>query len=410
MTSIDYFITPFWTVSELTFYLSQLLEVDEQLQDLWVQGEISNLSRPASGHLYFTLKDKQCALRCVMWRSEAMRLTIQLQDGQLVDAHGRIKIYPAGGVYQLYVDQIQAIGEGQLFLEFLRLKNRLEAEGLFAAERKKPLPSWPNTIGVVTSASGAAIQDIIRTITRRFPLTTLILAPASVQGVEAPAELMRAIEELNYLGVDVIILARGGGSIEDLWAFNDEGLARAIARSTVPIITGIGHETDFTIADFVSDLRAPTPTGAAELATPNIEEIKATLIDYEQQLTKAAQQVLQRWHEPLRAMVEKMNFLSPMRTIHNNQQRIDELSYRLDGLLRTFLERKRSSLQNLEQTLMMLDPREVLRRGYAILQSKEGAWITRAIQTQPQEELTIHMFDGKIDAEVKELRIKDERQ
>lgn len=410
MTSIDYFITPFWTVSELTFYLSQLLEVDEQLQDLWVQGEISNLSRPASGHLYFTLKDKQCALRCVMWRSEAMRLTIQLQDGQLVDAHGRIKIYPAGGVYQLYVDQIQAIGEGQLFLEFLRLKNRLEAEGLFAAERKKPLPSWPNTIGVVTSASGAAIQDIIRTITRRFPLTTLILAPASVQGVEAPAELMRAIEELNYLGVDVIILARGGGSIEDLWAFNDEGLARAIARSTVPIIAGIGHETDFTIADFVSDLRAPTPTGAAELATPNIEEIKATLIDYEQQLTKAAQQVLQRWHEPLRAMVEKMNFLSPMRTIHNNQQRIDELSYRLDGLLRTFLERKRSSLQYLEQTLMMLDPREVLRRGYAILQSKEGSWITRARQTQPQEELTIHMFDGKIDAEVKELRIKDERQ
>ncbi len=409
MRPFDLFGIPLWTVSELTDYLSNLIESDELLQELWVQGEVSNFSRPASGHLYFTLKDRQSSLRCVMWRSDAMRLSTPLIDGQFIEAHGRIKIYPPGGVYQLYVDRIQTVGEGRLFQEFLNLKKRLEAEGLFEQSRKKPLPEWPQTIGVITSATGAAIRDILRTISRRFPLATVILAPASVQGTDAPPELIQALEKLNDLRVEVIILARGGGSIEDLWAFNDEGLARAIARSAVPVITGVGHETDFTIADFVSDMRAPTPTAAAELATPNIEEISATLLENQQQLRKVFLSFLQYRSTQLHHLNSKLNVLSPMRSVQNNQQRLDEFSYRLALLTQNHLEKKRSSLQNLAQKLIALNPNEVLRRGYAVVQTQAGAWVTRIKQILPQEPVVVTMYDGHFDAEVKEVVLDDER-
>ncbi|MFO3797479.1 MAG: exodeoxyribonuclease VII large subunit, partial [Anaerolineales bacterium] len=219
-----------WSVSELTRYLRLMLESDPTLQEIWVQGEISNLSRPASGHLYFTLKDQGAALRCVMWRSDVMRLRMGLQDGLAIEAHGAISIYEPGGQYQLYVDQIRPRGEGELYQEFLRLKQRLEAEGLFEEARKRPLPRLPRRIGVVTSPSGAALRDILNTLRRRLPLIEVILAASSVQGEEAPQELIAALQALNrYAKPDVILLARGGGSIEDLWAFNDEGLVRAVA-------------------------------------------------------------------------------------------------------------------------------------------------------------------------------------
>lgn len=247
------------TVSQLTLYLRELLESDPVLMDVWVEGEISNLSRPSSGHIYFTLKDAAAALRCVIWRTTATRLRVDLQNGLAVAAHGRISLYERDGTYQLYIDQLRPAGEGWLYQEFMRLKARLEEEGLFAPERKRPLPEWPARIGIVTSPTGAALQDMLNTLRRRFPLAEVILAPCAVQGDEAPPEIVRALEQLNRLSPapDVILLARGGGSLEDLWAFNDERVVRAVAASVVPVITGVGHETDFTLSDFAADQRAP---------------------------------------------------------------------------------------------------------------------------------------------------------
>ena len=247
-----------WTVTDLNRYLRQLLESDEHLQDIWVTGEVSNFSRPASGHIYFTLKDSSASLRCVMWRNTAQRQSFLPRDGEAIDVHGAISVYEAGGQYQLYADVFRQAGEGALYQEFLRLKAMLEAEGLFAPERKRPIPTRPNRIGIVTSATGAALQDMLNTLRRRYPLVEVVLAPTPVQGDEAPPKIVAALHDLARLAnPDVILLARGGGSIEDLWAFNDEAVARAIAASPVPVITGVGHETDFTIADFVSDLRGP---------------------------------------------------------------------------------------------------------------------------------------------------------
>ena len=246
MTQIPLFEFSLWSVSELTRYLRDLLESDDSLQDLWVRGEISNLARPSSGHLYFTLKDNTSALKCVMWRNSVMRLQFIPREGQAVEAHGNISIYETSGQYQLYMDQIRPAGEGALYQEFIRLKNRLEAEGLFDPERRRPVPRFPRRIGIVTSPTGAALRDILNTLHRRYPASEVFLAPSPVQGDEAPPALIAAIQDLNRLvRPDVIILARGGGSIEDLWAFNDERLAYAIAESDAPIISGVGHETDF---------------------------------------------------------------------------------------------------------------------------------------------------------------------
>src|SRR5512138_2164407 len=248
------FATQQWTVSKLTFYIRKRLEEDEILQDVWVQGEISNLSRPASGHIYFTLKDSNAALKCVMWKTSAARLGMSLQDGMEVEVHGRIGVYEISGQYQLYADQIRPVGEGALYQEFMRLKAMLEAEGLFAPERKRPIPMFPRTIGIITSATGAALRDMLNTLRRRLPLAQVLLAPSPVQGTEAPPALVKAIQSLILQSPDVIILARGGGSIEDLWAFNDERVVRAVANSQVPVICGVGHETDFTLSDFAADL------------------------------------------------------------------------------------------------------------------------------------------------------------
>ena len=269
MNQLPLFEAPRWTITELTRAVRRLLESDERLQDLWVQGEISNFSRPASGHLYFTLKDSGASLRCVMWKPDAARMKLPLQDGLSIEAHGKIGVYEPGGQYQFYADLIRPAGEGQLYAEFMRLKSLLEVEGLFDPARKRPVPQFPRTIGIVTSPTGAALRDMLNVLRRRLPLAEVVLAASPVQGAEAPHALVLALQKLNaVVHPDVILLARGGGSIEDLWAFNYESVVRAVAASAAPVISGVGHETDFTLVDFAADLRAPTPTAAAKLATP----------------------------------------------------------------------------------------------------------------------------------------------
>lgn len=253
-----------WTVSELTRYIQELFKLDYRLQDLRVEGEISNYTRARSGHLYFTLKDEMAQLKCVMWRSSAERLSLDLGEGDQIIARGRINVYDKQGIYQLYVEQITPAGRGNLALAFEELKQRLEQEGLFASEHKQALPRFPRKIGIVTSADAAALRDILHVLKRRCPMVSVLVAPTLVQGSEAPAQIISALRWLDGRDdIDLIIVSRGGGSIEDLWAFNDEKVARAIYQARHPIVCGVGHETDFTIADFVADVRAPTPSAAA---------------------------------------------------------------------------------------------------------------------------------------------------
>ena len=257
------------TVTQVTRYVKSLLDGDYALQDLWVEGEVSNFKVTASGHAYFTLKDSEASLRCVMWRSDVRRQDMLPQDGQSVLAHGRVSVYEVAGAYQLYVDHLQPVGLGRLYLEFEALKQRLAEEGLFDPAQKRPLPPFPQRVGVVTSPTAAALRDILNVLARRYPLVQVVLSPTLVQGDQAPPQIVTAIQALNDLAnIDLIIVARGGGSLEELWAFNDERVARAIAASRVPVISGVGHEVDFTIADFAADVRAPTPSAAAELAVP----------------------------------------------------------------------------------------------------------------------------------------------
>ena len=403
MEGFDFFQPIVFTVTALNAYLRELLETDEVLQDLWVRGEISNFSQPRSGHLYFTLKDSESAMRCVMWKPSAMRLRFTPTDGMLVEAHGAMSIYPAQGQVQLYVDALRPAGEGALYQEFLRLRAQLEAEGLFDPSRKRPLPRLPKHIGVVTSATGAALHDILQTLNRRLPTLRVTVAPTSVQGVEAPAGIIAALKRLNSLpDLDLIILARGGGSIEDLWAFNDEGVARAIFASRYPVISGVGHETDFTIADFVADLRAPTPTGAAELATPiTKEELRAALQGAEAQLTELINRQLEDLKQALQLAQSELRRTSPRLRILNNIQRLDELQGRLERAIQQQLQRKQNNLANASDRLASLNPQAVLKRGYAIITDQAtGQIISHTRQAVPWQPVWLQVQDGSIPAQI----------
>ena len=403
MEGFDFFQPIVFTVTALNAYLRELLETDEVLQDLWVRGEISNFSQPRSGHLYFTLKDSESAMRCVMWKPSAMRLRFTPADGMLVEAHGAMSIYPAQGQVQLYVDALRPAGEGALYQEFLRLRAQLEAEGLFDPSHKRPLPRLPKHIGVVTSATGAALHDILQTLNRRLPTLRVTVAPTSVQGVEAPAGIIAALKRLNSLpDLDLIILARGGGSIEDLWAFNDEGVARAIFASRYPVISGVGHETDFTIADFVADLRAPTPTGAAELATPiTKEELRAALQGAEAQLTELINRQLEDLKQALQLAQSELRRSSPLLRILNNIQRLDELQGRLERAIQQQLQRKQNNLANASDRLASLNPQAVLKRGYAIITDQAtGQIISHTRQAVPWQPVWLQVQDGSIPAQI----------
>ena len=393
-----------WTVTDLTRYLRQLLEEDEALQDLWVQGEISNFSRPSSGHLYFTIKDGGAALRCVIWRNNAARLQFAPRDGMAIEAHGLISIYEAGGQYQLYADTLRPAGEGALYQEFLRLKAKLEAEGLFDPDRKREIPAQPRRIGLITSPSGAALRDVLNTLRRRYPLVEVVLAPSAVQGEEAPGGIVAAFDQLNRLaGPDVILLVRGGGSIEDLWAFNDERVARAIAASAVPVISGVGHETDFTIADFVADLRAPTPTAAAELAVPDQADLRTGLAELQEALERAALDNItdQRWS--LQSLHNRLLLYSPRPRLQSERQRVDELSNRAGASIKHFLELEAAHLHALSQRLASLSPQAVMGRGFAILYAQDGRHIRSISQVSHGERLLAKLTDGSFTAQVDEI-------
>jgi exodeoxyribonuclease VII large subunit len=392
---------PSWPVSEITRYLRELLESDTNLQDLWVQGEVSNFSRPASGHLYFTLKDAAASLRCVMWRNAAQRQRSLPRDGDAIEVHGAISIYEAGGQYQLYADLIRPAGEGALYQEFLRLKARLEAEGLFDPARKRPIPKWPRRIGIVTSPTGAALRDMLNTLRRRYPLAEVILAPTPVQGDDAPPKIVEALQALNeFVRPDVILVARGGGSIEDLWAFNDERVARAIAASQTPVITGVGHETDFTIADFTADLRAPTPTAAAELATPHRDDLRAALAELESRLARTIQGVLsnQRWE--LGSLHNRLLLHSPQARLRNDRQRLDDLTHRMATAAFHTMQLRQTRLSGLEQRLKALSPLAVLGRGFAVVSHPDGQVVRSLQQVRPDDELDVRVSDGQFKARV----------
>lgn len=390
-----------WSVTDLTRYLRELLEGDDLLQDAWVQGEVSNLSRPSSGHVYFTLKDSSATLRCVMWRSTAQRQATLPREGEAVQAHGSLNIYEAGGQYQLYVDLLRPAGEGALYQEFLRLKTRLEAEGLFDPSRKRSIPAWPHRIGVVTSPTGAALRDILNTLRRRYPLVEVVIAPTAVQGVEAPAGIVSALEAINRLvSPDVILLARGGGSMEDLWAFNDERVARAIAASPAPVISGVGHETDFTIADFASDLRAPTPTAAAELATPDRLELLASIDDIQQRLLRAIQAHLGNLHWSLDTLSGRLQQRSPRWVVASDRQRLDDLLHRAGISLGHYLALQRAYIRGVEQRLAALSPSAILQRGYAVVSHPDGRTVRSVSQVAPEDLLQVQVRDGEFSARV----------
>lgn len=383
------------TVSQLTFRIRRLLEDNPELQDVWVEGEISNLSRPASGHIYFTLKDKNASLRCVMWKTDAARTRPSLQEGAAVEVHGKIAVYEPQGQYQLIANLIRPKGEGALFQEFLRLKSMLEAEGLFSPERKREIPSFPQTIGIVTSATGAALRDMLNTIRRRQPLARVILAPSPVQGVDAPPALVRALQDINQQNPDVILVARGGGSIEDLWAFNDEHVVREVANSKAPIISGVGHETDFTLTDFAADLRAPTPTAAAELATQTtLDDLKSDLTLYSSRLTDLISGLLVDHQASVSALASRLKYVSPERRIQSEYQHIDELSRRSVSALTHHIQLQSTRVDGISKRLQALNPEGILARGYAIITRTSDGKVIRQV-SQAQGDMNVRVSDGE---------------
>ncbi len=393
-----------YSVTELTAYIRQVFETDPALQDVWVQGEISNMTRASSGHWYFTIKDGGAQLKCAMWRSSVERQSFVPQNGDEIAAHGRISVYDPRGEYQLYADRVRPVGLGDLYQQFEQLKHKLEAEGLFDQERKRPLPDFPRQIGVVTSPEAAAFQDIQNVLRRRFPLAQLILSPTLVQGADAPPQIVAALERLNtYTQVDVILLIRGGGSIEDLWAFNDERVARAVAASRIPVVTGVGHETDTTIVDFVSDLRAPTPSAAAEQITPNIEDLRLTLRERDSRMAGLIRDDLAARQADLTVAQRSLGHLSPLNRIRNLRQRVDDWNARLATRQAARLHLLRERLDSRTAALHAANPQSILARGYAIVSvSEDGHRLSGAAGVKPGTGVTIQFHDGDLKARVED--------
>ena len=386
-----------YSVSQVSAYIKSLFVSDMLLADVWLSGEVSGFTQASSGHCYFTLKDAGAILKSVIWRTQAKGMALP-RNGDAVIVHGAISVYEQGGAYQLYVDHLEPAGVGQLWLEFERLKARLEAEGLFDDERKRPIPARPARLGVVTSPTAAALRDILRTLSHRYGLVDVILAPTPVQGDQAPPAIVAALALLNRWSaerepLDAIILARGGGSIEELWAFNDERVARAIAASAVPVITGVGHETDFTIADFVADLRAPTPTGAATLATPDGRELSAAVAA----LMARAERQLTGHLADERARVEglavRLRRAAPAARLATNRQRIDDLSRRGTLAITNIVQQQRPRLRGEGLRLTALDPSRVLARGYAIVATADGAVVHSVAQVVPGDAVRVLLAD-----------------
>ena len=392
-----------YSVSEITREIKTLLE--DGLNALWIEGEISNFKRHSSGHLYFSMKDAECQISCVMWRGRNQGLLFQPEDGMKVRVFGDISVYERHGRYQLDVAQMIPAGVGELQMAFEALKRRLDEEGLFRSEHKKLLPEFPERIGIVTSPTGAAIRDIVSVIRRRFPSVSLILTPVHVQGEGASGEIAEAIRQFNaYDDVDLLIIGRGGGSMEDLWAFNEEVVARAIFQSEIPVISAVGHEVDFSIADFVADVRAPTPSAAAELAVRDREELLFTLHYCRGRMIQALEMRVSYIKERLQSMERSYGFRWPMDRVREYRMRLDDVSRRLETVLQRCIEGNRSEVTRLEGSLQALSPDSVLGRGYSITtRIKDGDVVLRSEDLDEEEEVRIRFHEGAVRGLVKEI-------
>ncbi len=383
------------SVADLNLYLRELLDTDEILRDLWVEGEVSNMSRPASGHVYFTLKHGDAQIKCACWKSSVARLTWLPTNGDAVLAHGRVGYYEVNGNVQLYIDGLRPAGIGLLNAQFEELKARLEAEGLFDLSRKRPLPLLPRRIGIATSTTGAALQDILNVLQRRYPLAEVLVAGCKVQGAGAAETIVAALEQLYAAAVDVVIVARGGGSIEDLWAFNEEIVARAVFASPVPLVSGVGHETDTTIIDYVADLRAPTPSAAAMLMTPDVADLRLALRDLSTRLDELLGARLDVAEIALAGSTQRLALRSPAARIERDQQRLDEIEARLRSQVGQRLALLDARLGGAAARLAALNPRAVLSRGYAIVrQPVSGAVVVDPAVVMAGELLEIVLRDG----------------
>ncbi|MCR5090191.1 MAG: exodeoxyribonuclease VII large subunit [Oscillospiraceae bacterium] len=396
------------TVSELNAAVKERLESDLRFQNLCVSGELSNYKIYPSGHHYFTLKDQESSLRCVMFRSSAQRLRFRPENGMKVSVIGSLRVYPRDGAYQLYCNELLPEGTGELQLAFEQLKQKLYAEGLFDPAHKKPLPAFPERVAIITSSAGAAVHDMIRIFGRRWPMTKLLLLPVRVQGAEAPPEIAGAIRYANEFQVaDLIITGRGGGSLEDLWAFNDERVARAIYASQIPVISAVGHEPDVTISDFVADCRASTPSNAAEIAVPDQEEIADQLMNSEMRLTQAVSRTLSRAREQLTVYEKKRVLTDAGSFVDLRQLETDRLQERLAGAMRETLLQHKNQLGRQAAALDAMSPLKVLARGYALVSDREDRLVRSVAALSVGDRLHLQLADGTADCRVEARREKE---
>jgi exodeoxyribonuclease VII large subunit len=395
--------TPY-TVSELTQYIKRRLDQDVALQDVWLEGEVSNLTQSSAGHLYFTLKDPRASISCVMWRFDVQRGGYVPQHGDAVLVHGRISVYEARGQYQFYIDSLQPAGAGDLHRRFEQLKAALQAEGLFDAARKRPLPQFPRRVGVVTSAQAAAWHDVLHVLRRRYPLVEVILAPTLVQGDLAPPQIVAALTALSQRDdLDLVLLVRGGGSLEELWAFNDERVVRAIAACQHPVVCGVGHEVDITLADLAADQRAPTPSAAAELAVPNRKDLGQQVHVWARRLVRLIGQRLEQEQQQAHQQARLLEQFSPQARIASYRQQVDDLLRRGGQSLAHGLALRGSRLEGLTARLEALSPHSTLGRGYAIVRQSDSGSVVRSVdQVRVGDPLRVQVRDGEFGAEVRD--------
>ncbi len=397
------------SVSQINEYIRALISRDEILSMVIVRGEISNLTFHRTGHIYFTLKDEGSVIKSVMFRSSVGRVKFALKEGMNVIVYGRISVYPASGQYQLYAEDIQPDGIGALYIAYEQIKEKLAAEGLFDQSRKKPIPKLPATVGIITSPTGAAIHDMINVISRRFPLTKILLYPALVQGDNAYKTLIEGLEFFNReKNADVIIIGRGGGSMEDLWAFNSVDLAYAVARSEIPVISAVGHESDFTICDFVADLRAPTPSAAAELAVPDSFTVKHFISDSARAMEKQLTNQIQQYRKNILALSSSRVLTSKEALLDEYKMKLGIISDKLDSGIDAIINNKITRYQILTAKLGAISPLNTLSRGYAIVQNENGKTISRIGDVNENDIINISLADGAARASVIEIKQNSE--
>ena len=389
------------SITQLNEYIRSRMDADPMLGNVAVKGEISNYKMYPSGHHYFTLKDEGGALKCVMFKGNALRLRFRPENGMQVIAMGKVTVFPRDGAYQLYCTAMVMDGVGDLYAAFEQLKKKLSAQGLFDPAHKKPLPKYPATIGIVTSSAGAAVHDMLRILRKRYPLSKVLLLPVRVQGAEAPPEIAGAIGYANHYKLcDLLIVGRGGGSIEDLWAFNDERVAYAIYHSEIPVISAVGHEPDVTISDYVADLRAATPSNAAELAVPDQDALVQTLDSMSAAMTTALTRQIKSARQHLQVLSASPALQSPVGYLNQKKKNLQLLQTRLVSAESNILNRRKQAFISLTSKLDAMSPLKVLTRGYAMAQTEDGQVLRSVQQVEPGHKITVTLSDGKLQASV----------